>query len=131
RWPGASPPGASTSSWTSSTPDPRVRAAPRPGDHAGVASAPAPRRRRLGAEPRGEVSVNDAEDIETVKDELSAELMAKPGIIGVGMTARDGEPVIVLHLEASPSEDLLACVRRIAGGHPVAIEIVGSVAPAR
>jgi|HubBroStandDraft_2_1064218.scaffolds.fasta_scaffold402352_2 hypothetical protein len=70
-------------------------------------------------------------DIETVKGELSAELTAKPGIVGVGMTERDGAPAIALLLEAQPSEELVARVRRIAGDHPVVIEVVGRAIPFR
>ena len=70
-------------------------------------------------------------DIEAVKGELSAELTSKPGIVGVGMTKRDGAPAIIVLIEAPLPEEVMARARRIAGDHPLVIEVVGPAVPFR
>ena len=51
-----------------------------------------------------EIVVLGSTSIGEVKDRHEEELLSIPGVVGVGISSRDGEPVIVVYLESDSPE---------------------------
>jgi hypothetical protein len=70
-------------------------------------------------------------DIETVKDQLTPELFQQPGVVGVGLTEKDGVPAIVVMLTDPPTDAVAAHLARMVADHPLVIQVVGIPVPFR
>jgi hypothetical protein len=69
---------------------------------------------------------NDQDNILTVKERHEAELMAIPGVVGVGIGERDGAEVIVVYVEDRTAE-IDRNVPDTLEGYPVLIEVTGPI----
>lgn len=73
-----------------------------------------------------EIVVLGSTSIGEVKDRHEMELLSIPGVVGVGISSRDGEPVIVVYLE-SDSPALQASIPTELEGFQVVSEVTGPI----
>jgi hypothetical protein len=73
-----------------------------------------------------EIVVLGATSIGEVKGHHEEELLSIPGVVGVGISSRDGEPVIVVYLE-SDSPALQASIPAELEGFQVVSEVTGPI----
>jgi len=65
--------------------------------------------------------------IQQVKEQHTAELIAMPGVLSVGLGKnRNGEPAIIVGVEANSLETIQAVPERLEG-YPVEVEVIGKV----
>ena len=74
----------------------------------------------------GEIVVLGTTSIGEVKDRHEEELLSIPGVVGVGISSRDGEPVIVVYLE-SDSPEISTAVPPELEGFQVVSEVTGPI----
>ena len=75
---------------------------------------------------RSEKNLDATADIVTVKERHEAELMAIPGVVGVGIGERDGTEVIVVYVEKRTAQ-VDREVSDTLEGYPVFIEVTGPI----
>ncbi len=65
--------------------------------------------------------------IQQVKERHTAELMAMPGVVSVGLGKnRSGEPAIIVGVEADRAETISSVPDKL-DGYPVEVEVVGKI----
>jgi len=65
--------------------------------------------------------------IQQVKEQHTAELMALPGVVSVGLGKnRSGEPAIIVGVEADNVENISAVPKKL-DGYPVEVQVMGKV----
>jgi hypothetical protein len=74
----------------------------------------------------GEIVVLGSTSIGEVKDRHEEELLSIPGVVGVGISSRDGEPVLVVYLE-SDSPALKASIPTELEGFQIVNEVTGPI----
>jgi len=65
--------------------------------------------------------------IQQVKEQHTAELMALPGVVSVGLGKnRSGEPAIIVGVEADSVENISAVPKKL-DGYPVEVQVMGKL----
>jgi hypothetical protein len=70
-------------------------------------------------------------DINEVKEEHTAELMALPGVVGVYVGMQDNDTLCIRVMVVKLTDELRAKIPKTLEGHPVEIEESGEIRPLR
>jgi hypothetical protein len=81
---------------------------------------------KQGANPKAEEHIVAQTDILAVKEKHEPQLLAISGVVGVGITERDGKQSIVLFVQENTAQIEQAAPKTL-DGYPVVIEAIGTV----